>query len=74
MYEREGTKSAYPLTLIFAGSIFKTFSAMRTTTEKASLISNREMSSTVRFARSKALGKATVGAMGKSMGSTPASA
>jgi hypothetical protein len=65
---------SHPLILILAGSIFKTCSEMRTTTEKASLISKREMSSTVSLAFSRALGKATVGAMGKSIGSTPASA
>ena len=60
--------------LIFAGSIPRVFSAMRTTTENASLISKRAMSFTVRFAFSRAWGRATVGAKGKSMGSTPESA
>ena len=63
-----------PLTLTFAGSICKSFSAMRTTTENASLISKREISSTVKFALFNACGRATVGAIGKSIGSTPASA
>ena len=65
---------AYPLTLTFAGSSWQTFSAMRTTTENASFNSKREMSSVVRPAFFKAMGSATVGASGKSMGSTPASA
>lgn len=38
------------------------------------MTSKREISLTVRFARSRAFGKATVGALGKSIGSTPASA
>lgn len=65
---------SYPLTLIFAGSMLQTFSAMRTTTEKASLNSNSDMSLVVRLAFSNAFGRATVGASGKSIGSTPASA
>lgn len=47
---------------------------MRITAEKASLISNRAISLMVRFAFWRAMGRATVGAIGKSMGSTPASA
>ena len=64
----------YPLTLILAGSILQTFSAIRTTTEKASFSSNWAMSFTVRLAFCRAMGRAFVGASGKSMGSTPASA
>ena len=51
-----------------------TFSAIRTTTEKASLNSNRAMSLIVRLALPRAIGRALVGASGKSIGSTPASA
>ena len=54
--------------------MLQTFSAMRTTTENASLNSKRETSSAVMLAFCRAMGRATVGASGKSMGSTPASA
>jgi hypothetical protein len=64
---------AYPLTLIFAGSMSRIFSAARTTTENASLISQSAMSFTSSCAFFNAFGRATVGAMGKSMGSVPAS-
>ena len=64
----------HPSTLTFAGSICRSFSATRATTEKASLTSNRAISSMVKFALFSASGSATVGAIGKSMGSTPASA
>ena len=64
----------YPRGLIFAGSIPSFFSAMRTTTENASLTSKCAMSSSLRPARSTAVGSANVGASGKSTGSTPASA
>lgn len=67
-------ESPYPFTLIFSEGMLRIFSAARTTTEKASLISKRAMSLTVRFADSSALGRATVGARGKSMGARPASA
>jgi len=63
-----------PLTLILAGSSPRTFSAALTTTEKASLISKREISSMVSPAFLRARGMATVGAMGKSMGAIAASA
>lgn len=66
--------ATYPSGLTFAGSRSKTFSAIRTTAEKASLISNRAMSFTLKPALLRAMGRATVGAAGKSMGSTPASA
>ena len=64
----------YPRGLIFAGSIPSFFSAIRTTTENASLTSKCAMSSSLRPARSTAVGSAKVGASGKSTGSTPASA
>ena len=67
-------KITYPFTLIFEGSMLQTFSAMRTTTENASFSSNWAMSFTVRLAFLRARGTALVGASGKSMGSTPASA
>ena len=66
--------TAPPLMLTLDRGMLRTFSAMLTTTEKASLISNKETSSTDKPAFSKALGTARVGAAGKSMGSTPASA
>lgn len=68
------SKPTYPLTLIFSDGILRIFSAARTTTEKASLISKSEISLIVRFAASRALGRATVGAIGKSIGARPASA
>ena len=52
----------------------QTFSAIRTTTEKASFNSNNEMSAILRLAFCKAMGRAFVGASGKSIGATPASA
>src|SRR5882762_1473912 len=64
----------YPLTLIFAGSTPRTFSTMRTTTENASFTSHAAMSSAFNPALSKAMGRAIVGASGKSFGSTPPSA
>ena len=54
--------------------MLQTFSATRITTEKASFNSNSEMSAIVRLAFCKAMGRAFVGASGKSIGSTPASA
>ena len=66
--------ATYPRGLIFAGSIPSFFSAIRTTTENASLTSKCAMSSSLRPARSTAVGSAKVGASGKSTGSTPASA
>ena len=54
--------------------MLQTFSAIRTTTEKASFNSNNEMSAIVRLAFCKAMGRAFVGASGKSIGWTPASA
>ena len=65
---------AHPLTLIFEGSTPRTFSTMRTTTEKASLISHTAMSAGFKPALSRAIGSATVGASGKNFGSTPPSA
>ena len=66
--------TAPPLTLIFFGSISRIFSAALTTTEKASLISNRVISSLVKPAFFRAAGIATVGASGKSIGLRAASA
>ena len=68
------SSKTYPLILIFAGSMPSIFSTMRTTTENASLTSKSEMSSAVRPAFLSARGRANAGALGKSMGSTPASA
>lgn len=64
----------YPLTFILAGSTCKIFSAARTTTENASLTSKSEISEMDKFAFSRALGRAIVGAIGNSIGATPASA
>ena len=60
--------------MIFSDGIPRIFSAARTTTENASLISKSEISFIVKFAFSRAFGIATVGASGKSMGARPASA
>ena len=70
----ESQRTRYPLTFTLAGSSCNIFSAARTTTENASLISNSEMSEMDRFAFSSASGRAIVGAIGNSIGATPASA
>jgi hypothetical protein len=72
--KKKNKDSAYPLTLIFAGSTPRTFSTIRTTTENASLTSHKAMSSAFKPALSRAMGTATVGASGKCFGSTPPSA
>ena len=65
--------SAHPLMLILSCETLKACSAIRTTTEKASLISKRAMSFISRPALFKAIGIAKAGASGKSMGLTPTS-
>lgn len=64
---------AYPSMLILSYEIPKVRSVIRTTTEKASLISKRAISSIFRPALLKAIGIAKAGASGKSIGLTPTS-
>jgi len=66
-------EGAYPSMLILSDETPKACSAIRTTTEKASLISKRAISLISRPALFKAIGIARAGASGKSIGLTPTS-
>jgi len=67
------SESTCPSMLILSYETPKACSAIRTTTEKASLISKRAISLISRPALFKAIGIARAGASGKSMGLTPTS-
>lgn len=66
--------TAPPFTLTVAGSRPNFLMFAKATTLKASLISHREMSETLRFDCCRSFGTASEGAMVKSMGAVAASA